>query len=271
MSEFLPYTPHSSAFVREELKRLGLWLSRERGQNYLVDKSIAERIVATVPEGAVVCEVGTGLGALTSLVHGKHRLYGIEIDSGVYAALSARILGGETRLIHADFLKWDPSETGEKELFFLSNLPYSISGEALRRFIELPIFQEGTVMVQKEFFERMTAKPGGGEYGAFAVACQLYLSAEKVCDVGRGAFFPAPTVDSAVVRLKKVPCKAPQSEVMAFLRKGFLARRKTLLNNLKDLGFTREILTENGFDPALRPEELTSAEWLSLFLKRPAV
>jgi 16S rRNA (adenine1518-N6/adenine1519-N6)-dimethyltransferase len=258
--------PYSSEFIISTLKSRGLWLNKARGQNYLLTREMAERIVSLVPENTpAVFEVGSGLGALTLPLTEKFKTYSLEIDRGVFAALRDLLVSERLTLLNEDFLAFDMASLPEKKLFFVSNLPYSISGEAIRKFVDCGKFDAGVVMLQQEFVDRMTAKPGDANYGVLAILSSLYLETEKAFTAGKNNFFPAPTVDSVIVTLKKKPFDVPQDALNSFLRKAFQMRRKTVLNNLKQLGFTKEILISLNVEPTARPETISPEKWVEMF------
>lgn len=271
------WNPYRVSEVERVLRERGLWLSRSRGQNYLVDREVAYRIVSFVPEDRPVLEVGCGLGSLTVLLPPR-KVYALEVDHGVFSLVSELVVHPAIHLIEGDFLQFDVASLGEERLFFLSNLPYSISGEAVRRFIEEAVFEEGVVMVQKEFYDRMMAPVGGKNYGVFSVLIQTFLEVEKLFFVPRGCFFPVPSVDSVVIRMRKkslVMGKSKeefatlQKDFRNFLFEGFGSKRKTLLNNLRRKGEKKAIekwLVEAGTKPDVRPEEVGVEEWQRLFL-----
>lgn len=265
------YAPFSPAWVRKVLAENRLWLARDRGQNYLIDRNAAEKIVALVPANVRVLEVGSGLGAITHLVAENHDTIAVEIDAGVYRLLESLVSSPRLTLVHADFLDFDEDAAGITGAWFVSNLPYSISGEAIRKFIAKPCYREGLVMLQREFVDRMTAGPGGEQYGVLAILCGTYLETVRQFTVGRNSFFPAPTIDSEVVRItkKSVP-GLPQDDFARFLRQAFLSRRKTVSNNLKPLGFDAASLEALGVNPKARPEELGIDVWKQLFLASAA-
>ncbi|MFN4217234.1 MAG: ribosomal RNA small subunit methyltransferase A, partial [Brevinematales bacterium] len=234
------WNPYRVSELERILRERGLWLSRSRGQNYLVDREVALRIVSFVSEDVPVLEVGCGLGSLTVLLPPR-KVYALEVDHGVFSLVHELVVDPNIHLLESDFLQFDVASLGEQRLFFLSNLPYSISGEALRRFVEERVFEEGVVMVQKEFYDRMMAPVGGKNYGVFSVLIQSFLEVEKLFFVPRGCFFPVPSVDSVVIRMRKKSLVMGRSkEEFAMLQKdfrnflfeGFGSKRKTLLNNL---------------------------------------
>ncbi len=263
----MPLDPFRIESVRKALRDRGLWLSKNRGQNYLVNREIARRIVLEVPENAVVLEVGTGLGALTLLLAENHRTYSVEIDSGVFNLLKdeSAFSNPNLTLLHADFLEFDAASLPHPSLYLVSNLPYSISGEAIRKFISAGNMTEGVVMLQDDFVRRMMSRPGEPEYGVLSILSHYYLETRRLFDVPRNYFFPSPTVDSTVVRLKKTGCGMDQTAFNSFLRKAFLSRRKTLANNLKSSGLTPDALKKMGVDPGTRPEDLPLDQWPALF------
>jgi len=260
------YNPYSPAFVKRALNDSRLRLSKSRGQNYLIDRNIADKIVQMIPEGSVVFEVGSGLGSITLPISQRFKYYSMEIDSGVYRLLKDILPFAGDNLIHEDFLKFDMDSVPEENLFFVSNLPYSITGEAVRKFIDSPKFSSAIVMVQKEAAERMTSAPGGFNYGVFTVLCSYYMKISLLFDAGRNNFFPVPTVDSTVIRLDKIKRDIRQDLFNAFLRSAFQSRRKTVWNNLKGTGIEKSSLVSLGIDPGCRPEEISPGKWGELFL-----
>ena len=260
----ITYDPFGSSKIRGLLAEGNLHLSKQRGQNYLVNRASAEKIVALLPsldEGQTYFEVGSGLGALTVLLAERGKVVSLEIDKGVIHVLSTHFVHENVTLVHADFLKYDFSH--HQNLVFISNLPYSISGEALKVFIEEPCFQLGVVMLQKEFADRLLASPSSDAYGPLSVIAQNFLSIEKLFSVGKGNFFPVPKVDSLVVRLQKIDNGLPQKEFGRFVKTLFAAKRKTLANNALQSPW-QEIATCAYAKE--RPDMLSPAIWRELYL-----
>ena len=129
-----------------------------------------------------------------------------------------------------------------------------------------------TVMVQKEAAQRLCAKPGTREAGAVTLAVQYYAEAETLFSVSRGSFLPAPNVDSAVIRLtvRQTPPCAVRDEALMFrvIRAGFGQRRKTLLNSLGTLGYSKDALSAAmataDVPPTARAEQLTLEQFAAL-------
>lgn len=261
----MEYNPFASSFIKSALQQNDLWLSGKRGQNYLIDGNIARKIVGEIPGELAVFEVGTGLGALTYLIAEEREVYSLEIDKGIVETVTPFLSQPRIRLIHGDVLKFDPDSLPPEQMVFVSNVPYSISGEVIRLFIEWKKFSEGIVMLQKEFVERMTSPPGGKNYGVLSILSQTFLEILPLFTVKRTAFFPEPGVDSTVVRIRKKGVQIDQNAFKEFLSAGFASRRKTLRNNMKRSGINDEQLREWGFDPDTRPERLSMEDWLKLY------
>ncbi len=259
------YDPYSPAVIRQLLRDNGLWLSKKRGQNYLVDRNIASKIVSLVPEGLPVLEVGAGLGALTVPLARRGPVTAVEIDAGVCALLEKSFPHPNLTLVHADFLRFDTASLPQPRYAFVSNLPYSVTGEIVRLFIDCEKFETATVMVQKEFLERIEAAPGSEQYGTLAVIAQTFLIVQKRFEAGRKCFFPEPSVDSAVVTLRKRQAPVSQEAFKPFVAACFRSKRKTLANNLKSAGYDPGLLAGTGVEPSTRPEEIPPETWIRLF------
>jgi 16S rRNA (adenine1518-N6/adenine1519-N6)-dimethyltransferase len=253
---------------------------RSLGQNFLVGTHYPQRIIHSVnprPNETIV-EIGPGHGALTAfLIESGARVVAIELDSELIAQLNSRFGNRENfRLIEADALSIDfcdliaPSARAR----VVANLPYNISTPILRRLIEQRrCLSEMTLMLQREVVERITAEPGGKEYGYLSVLAQYYCEAERLFDVPPGAFRPAPKVWSSVVRLRvrehPVEPVRDESLFVELVSVLFAQRRKTALNNLR-AGKQRLKLTEAtqiadllasvDIDPRRRAETLSIGE-----------
>ncbi|MCS7299534.1 MAG: 16S rRNA (adenine(1518)-N(6)/adenine(1519)-N(6))-dimethyltransferase RsmA [Spirochaetia bacterium] len=229
--------------LRHILKKYNLFLTSSRGQNYLIDKSIAETIsefvLSNVDYNVKVIEVGSGIGSLTvPLARRFNNVISIEIDRGVFACLNDVIdyyqLGSRVNTVNADFLKIKPSDlVGEgEEAVFVSNLPYSLGGEIIRVVTYEYNIKDLFVMVQKEFFERLIAREGEKNYSFLSVVSQLnYSFIRKVFDVSRNFFFPVPSVDSVFIHLRKKE-NIVDKRIVDLIKKLFSSRRKNILNSI---------------------------------------
>lgn len=240
---------------------------RRFGQNFLVKSEYCDRIAASVrpKAGETILEIGPGHGALTELlVESDAQVVAIEVDRDLILPLVSSFSSRDNfRLIEADALKIDfcqaiaPATTAR----VVANLPYNISTPILQRLIEhRRCITEMTLMLQREVVERITASPGGKEYGYLSVFVQLYCEAESLFDVPPNAFRPVPKVVSSIVRLKVRPeTAAPIRDEKLFVeltKTLFAQRRKTILNNLR-AGWTRlGMTTSEKIGPALAAAEL---------------
>ena len=147
-----------------------------------------------------------------------------------------------------------------------ANLPYYITSPILSALLEAECFNAVTVMVQKEVAQRITAKPGTGDYSAFTVFCQFYAEPEILFDVPASCFVPQPKVTSSVVCLRirrEIPWEIEDRDLFfRVVKASFAMRRKQLQNGLASafpqLGKQKivEILTGCGLSPTVRGESL---------------
>ncbi len=189
--------------VRSLLKKHSIRPSKDRGQSFLISQSIARNIVdaSNLEPDDRVLEIGGGLGILTSLLAEKtESLYVIEIDSKLIRVLADRLKGfPHVRLIHGDALRVDlPAITK-----VISNLPYSVASAVTFRLLKEVDFELAILMYQKEFAQRLVARPGTSEYSRLSIDFQYLGVAEHLFDVGARDFYPVPRVDSSVLAVRK--------------------------------------------------------------------
>jgi 16S rRNA (adenine1518-N6/adenine1519-N6)-dimethyltransferase len=274
----------SRAAVRAFLDRHGLLARKDLGQNFLVDENVAERLAALagVEPGDGVIEVGTGTGVLTrALAARATRVVTLDVDAGLVRSLREEgVLPDNVELLHRDVLKTDLRDIArsfEGPVRLVSNLPYAISGPALRRLLDLrDVLAEWSVMVQREVGERLLAPPGKRSYGSLTVLHGLTVRAERLMDLEPGCFFPEPAVRSTFIRMLPLepPPLAPEElpRVERIVRAAFGKRRKTLVNALLQSGVLepprvetlRAALCDLGIDARARGETLTPQQFLDL-------
>lgn len=240
------------------------------GQNFLVDASVVDRIMAAIDPrpGEPVVEVGPGLGVLTApLLARLDVLHAIEIDRDLAARLAERFGAERLHLHRCDALTFDFCQLGP-ELRVVGNLPYNISSPLLFRLAEVAhCLRDCHVMLQREVADRIVAAPGGKGYGRLSVMLQYRFAAERLLRVPAGAFRPAPKVESAFLRLvphRPMPVQAiDEAMFAAVVASAFGQRRKTLRNALRTR-LTAEQIEHAGVDPGLRPEALPVAAFVRL-------
>ncbi len=276
-----------SGDIRALLRRHGLHLNRERGQNFLLDPRVAEHLTrrAGVEPGDVVIEVGTGLGVLTrALAQRAARVISVEIDAGLIRALRAEdLLPDNVELIHADILQLDlaelcaPAHRDGAALRLVANLPYSVATPMLRRLLDGPAaLRDWSVMLQSELADRLVASCGSKDYGSFSVLHQLTAEIEQQMELAPEAFFPAPKVRSSFVRVwprEDTPLRPGElARIEPIVRAAFAQRRKTIFNCLRAGGFAPggdraridAALAEAEIDPRARAESIEPERLLAL-------
>ncbi|MBW2188298.1 MAG: ribosomal RNA small subunit methyltransferase A [Deltaproteobacteria bacterium] len=262
--------------ARDLLRKYDLLPKRSFSQNFLIQPGAITQIAdATAALGHQVVELGPGLGALTYalLERGCHVL-GVELDRDMVRVLRAEFSDQERlELRHSDAAKVDLAEYSSacgSKLVVTGNLPYQATGAILRRVIaHRGVLHGAVMMVQREVKDRLVAEPGTKQYGALTVFTRAAFEIETVCRLRPGSFYPAPKVDSAVVRLlpRKIPLAEETETFQSVVRAAFQMRRKTLRNALRALGNADRAdhaLSGAGIDPGRRGETLSIEEFASL-------
>jgi len=273
--------------IKKTLQSRKLAPKKKLGQNFLVHRETAARIVqlAGVNENDTIVELGVGLGSLTApLAEQAAKVIGLEIDRGIIKWLQDEGgLADNVTLIHQDLLKADFRKLAREcdgRLKIIANLPYSISNPLLFKLIEnRDIMEWAVLMLQKEVGMRLRAKSGTKEYGVLTVLLGGCADVETLMHLGPGQFHPRPKVDSVVTRIQFHPLPERAAKLPPYdetlLRKivnaGFQKRRKTLVNGLATsslLSFSKneiiDVLKEIGLAPDIRPERLTTENFISL-------
>lgn len=262
--------------VIQKLHLLGISPKRSLGQNFLIGKSVIERIIASVKtlNPSMILEVGPGLGALTEpLQQLGVPLSVIELDRTFAEMWKQKGL----KVREGDALRLDWESLGLKDAVLVSNLPYQISSSlVVERSIDPQGVKAMVLMFQKEVAQRITATPKGKEYGLLTVIAQAFWQVQNVLEAGPNEFYPPPNVASRVLRFQRRPeMGGDLTNFLEFVKTGFAQRRKLLLSNLKPLyGKTRttkeqwEIqLISLGYTPGVRAEEVSVDHWLTLYKK----
>lgn len=263
--------------VAAYLKENGMSPLKKFGQNFLCDENILRKIAeAACPEGACVLEIGMGLGALTHVLATRaSQLVTVEIDRGLIRAQKQDIgLPGNAVLVEGDILETDlelisRDYFGSGPFYVCGNLPYYITGRILMMLLEAPLpIQAVTAMVQKEVAERLSARPGDTDYGALTALAGYYAAPETLFTVPPQCFYPAPDVESAVIRidLSKPPLDVSFSDYRRVVNAAFAMRRKTILNNLRrSFGPAAAGMLETcAIPPASRAQELSPEQFACL-------
>lgn len=248
------------------------------GQNFLIDRSVLRRIIeaAEINAGEQVLELGAGTGVLTrELARHARRVVAVELERDMLSLLAETTRNcANVELIERNLLYVDPAEIFGAEAYKLvANLPYYITAPTFRHFLESanpPRLL--VVMVQYEVAQRIVAAPG--DLSLLGVSVQFYGKPDIIAHVPARAFYPAPKVDSAILRVDlkdEVPLAHRQRDsFFRLVQAGFSERRKQLHNSLSH-GLHRKDaevqawLKAAGIDPGRRAETLSIEEWLQLW------
>ncbi len=278
--------------VRAALHALGLRPSRGMGQNFLIDGAALATIVtaAALTADDTVVEVGPGLGVLTwELVQRARTVVAIELDRRLAERLRTEFRASPNlAIIQGDVLRLPPTTilaehdpdaaSGARPYKVVANLPYAITSAVLRHFLSAPLRPTlMVVLVQQEVAARICAR--AGDLSVLAHAVQIYAEPEIVARVPASSFFPAPEVDSSVLRLRIRPQPAvvpdqPEA-LLRLIKAGFLHPRKQLGNALPggmaamgmkiDRQRVLDALAAAGIDPTRRAETVTLEEWGAVY------
>ena len=265
--------------VRALAKALNITPTKKLGQNFVIDPNTVRRIVtqSKVSSLDTVVEIGPGLGSLTlALLPKVSHVIAVEIDSVLADALPETIrkhapqLVNNLTVINTDAMRI--TELPNNPTHLVANLPYNVSVPVVLHFLEtFPSIREILVMVQAEVADRMAAGPGSKIYGVPSVKLAWYGEVEKVGSVGRNVFWPAPNVDSGLIRLvRKDHGFNPDLRELTFaiVDAAFGQRRKTLRTALGSvLGSPQrceEVLVQAGIDAGQRGEQLSLSEFVAI-------
>lgn len=268
--------------TRAVLERHGLMPKHRLGQNFLVEDGVIRRILDLAELGAddVVYEVGPGIGTLTvAMLPRVRKVVAVEADKSLPPVLAETCArdGEKLALVEGDALKVSCEQlvgaAGEAPTKLVSNLPYQVAATVVLGAMErMPSVGRLVVMVQAEVADRMAAQPKTKAYGAYTAKLSLFGRVTGRFEVGPGNFMPPPHVNSAVVRIDRMPNEQAESvgldRVCGVIDAAFAQRRKTLRNSLAANGYDRDMLDKAflaaGIDGRLRAESLASEDFIRL-------
>lgn len=266
--------------IKDIIRGVDFHFNKALGQNFITDSNLLDAIVADsgINGDDTVVEIGTGAGTLTrAIAKVAKKVYSFEVDRNLQPVLALSLQGVDNaEVIFRDVLKMKDDElrsiVGDK-FKVVANLPYYITTPLAMRFIESSLdVRSITIMVQKEVALRFVAKPNTADYSAITLAIEMAGNAQITRNVSRNMFFPAPNVDSAVVRIDIDRAKLDGENVALLhklVRSSFAMRRKTLANNLSvafqiDKQEAGKLIEEAGFSPMVRGEALSLDDYKKL-------
>ena len=264
--------------LRNLLLAHGMRPNKSFGQNFLIDHNALHSIVEAADVGPEdeVLEVGAGTGVLTrELAAAAKRVVAVEIERDMLALLGETTsMYKNVELIASNLLFLNPADVfGARPYKLVANLPYYITAPTFRHFLEHdnpPRLL--VVMVQLEVAERIVAAPG--DLSLLGVSVQFYGQPRIVAKVPAQSFYPAPKVDSAILRIDVQPQEQLSHEerdrFFKVVQAGFSMRRKQIHNSLTHgLHYkneqVRSWLAEAGIDASRRAETVSIPEWLTLW------
>ncbi len=238
------------------------------GQNFLIHQRVAERIAMTAKLSPhdTVFEIGPGTGMLTKeLLKRARKVIAIEADGELFEKLridlAREIAEKRLDLRHGDIRAFDTA-TLPKGYVLVANIPYYLTGEIFRMFLESDVQPRSlTLLVQKEVAERIARAK---KESILSLSVKVYGVPTYEFTVVRGAFKPAPKVDSAVLSIRDISRKnfvTRKDELLFFtlLHAGFAHKRKFARKNIIEAGFPAGDIPEKA-----RAEDLSLADWLTL-------
>lgn len=267
------------------LQSFGLYTKKRLGQHFLIDDNVIGRILdaADVGESDQILEIGPGIGVLTVALLQKldqqqsGHLLAIEYDSQLLEVLEYTTKDSPLlTVLNEDALNIPQLDLPIEPSKLIANLPYQVAAtNVLDSFEYIPSLQTAVVMVQKEVALRMAASPGTKTYGAYSAKLQLLARPVSRFDVSKNSFLPPPRVESSVIALRRRCTKDVlvrdidhYRQVATVIDASFQNRRKTILNNLKQLDLDPALLADAlmgaGIDPIARAETLSPADFVRL-------
>lgn len=266
--------------IRALADELGVTPTKKLGQNFVHDPNTVRRIVAAADISGedTVLEVGPGLGSLTlGLLEVGCSVAAVEIDSRLAQRLPETVaqfapeVAGNLDVLNADALKVSRGDIPEPTAL-VANLPYNVAVPVLLHLLEeFPGIRRVLVMVQLEVADRLAAGPGSKIYGVPSVKAAFYGDVRKAGNIGKNVFWPAPNIESGLVRIDIHDKGWPLSlrgRVFPLIDAAFAQRRKTLRACLSGIygsgAAAEEALRAAGIDPQLRGEKLAVEDFVRL-------
>ena len=269
----------SIAGIKSCLQQYNLHPKKMLGQNFLYDRNVLHKILATAELSTedTVVEIGPGLGVMTQeLLAQAQRVGVIEFDFGLQMLWEEQKQKNEhlfclfQDVLEVDIEAWLQAQTGwspTEGFKVCANIPYNITTPIVFQLLTAcPHLVSATLMMQKEVAQRMVALPGTKAYGRLTLTVGYYAQVESLLTVSRRCFYPQPEVDSVVVRLtphrEKPVVVNSEAKLMELIQAAFSQRRKMILNPMSNFwqiekSAMAEVLISLGIDPHARAENLS--------------
>ena len=244
---------------------------RYLGQNFLIDRTIADQMVSAleIENGDEIVEIGSGFGIITEALLKKSKdkkvkINAVEIDGRLYKNLVERFSGEErVEFYNEDFLKWFPQFSFQRELKIIGSIPYYITSPIIHQIIKVGRRPKiAVLLVQKEVAEKIKSTAPDSSYLSSFV--QTFFDVQYLGKVPSRKFNPEPEVDGGILKLvRKEETDFPPD----FIRKyeGFLHKAYSNPRKMLNKVFKKDELEKGKIDPHLRPQNLGAEEWLTFF------
>ena len=257
-----------------------MYAKKSLGQHFLTSTGAVDAIIdaADIVGDDIVLEIGPGKGVLTEkLVFFAGKVIAVEKDRDLIPVLEEKfkkeIKKGRFELLERDVLEFDPSvlEFYDSKYKLVANIPYYITGQLIRKFLEAKFQPERMVlMLQKEVAERIVAKDG--KESVLSISVKAYGTPHYIQTVKAGSFFPIPNVDSAILLIDNISKDffedtVSEEDFFKMLKSGFKSKRKKLSSNLTEVADKekiKEIFEQRGISDNIRAEDIPYLEWKEL-------
>jgi len=275
--------------LKKRIQDIGIIPNKRLSQNFLFDTDIAREICDGIPVEGIdrYVEIGAGLGILTDIiVERRIPLTIYEKDDRLSIFLKERYKDYEVEIINEDILNNLEREILSYDSYIFSNLPYSITSNFFGKLVDIIGYKHdkikfseefigSTIMIQREFAERIVSKPNNKKYGNISVKFQNLFEVAIRLEVGKNRFYPEPSVNSSVLKFTpKEEFDVPPMDYHIYKKtvdSCFIKRRKMLkniisadiFNNRIERSDIQNILEDRGWSK-LRPENLTPREFIIL-------
>ena len=250
-----------------------MFAKKSLGQNFLMHAQTAERIALASPltPESTVLEIGPGTGMLTrALLLHAGKVLAVEADHslipGLEESFATELEEGRLQIINADVRSFDTA-TIPGDYAIVANIPYYITGELLRQFLTASHKPTSmTLLVQKEVAVRIARD---SKESLLSLSVKAFGDPKYCFTVPRGAFIPAPKVDSAVLLIDSIrkdafPSAEEEHIFFSVLRAGFSQKRKRLAKNLEQLYPStkiRDVFSALRLSENLRAEDVPERVW----------
>jgi 16S rRNA (adenine1518-N6/adenine1519-N6)-dimethyltransferase len=275
------------AEIKEILRQERIFISKRRGQNFLVDANIQRKIIqaADINSQDTVLEIGPGLGALTEdLARQAAWVIAVEKDKALFKVLKQGLSKYKNlKFMRADILDVNLTKITDKRLKVIGNLPYYIGTPIVGYLLEeqRERVKDIFITVQYEVGRRLVAERGSKDYAALTMLVRYFTKPELLFSLPKRSFYPQPKVDSVFVHLhilKEPPVNLnSQKQFFKIIQACFQQRRKTITNSLAhhliniEKDKVAQALSEAGVDIKKRPEDLSINQFAQIedaFYKR---